>query len=99
MFSDEYLDYWGAAYVAARLSERGIFFQEFLADPRGYLKTVRLPCARLCVASGFRPLLPRQKRVARTFWKRWAPHATRIVPAIPKRQENRLLAEAEDANP
>jgi len=99
MFSDEYLDYWGAVYVAARLLERGILFHQFLEDPRGYLKTVGLSCAPLCIVSGFRPLLPRQKRVARTFWKRCAPHATRIGPAIPKRQQNRLLAEAEDANP
>jgi len=99
MFSDEYLDHWGAAYVAAHLRERGIFFQEFLADPRGYLKTVRLPCARLCVASGFRPLLPRQKRVAQTLQKRWALEPDGGGSATGEPDETRALVEAEDSNP
>lgn len=99
MISDEYLDYWGAVYVAARLRERGIPFQAFLADPWECLKTVALQSTPLGLPGDFRPLLPRQRRVAQALWRRRAPETTGGGPVIPKPPESRLLVEAEDGNP
>ena len=71
MFSDEYLEYWGAVYVASRLLEQGIPFSTFLAYPWECLKTVEWQSVPLGLASGYRPLLPRQRHVAQALWKRW----------------------------
>ncbi len=70
MFSDEYLEYWSTVFVAARLLEQGIPFPAFLEDPRGFLKAVSPQSAPLGMASGYRPLLPRQRRVAQALWRR-----------------------------
>ena len=94
MFSDEYLDYWGAVYVTARLCELGIPFQDFLADPWECLKGVELqptPFLGCC-----RPLLPRQRQVVQALWKSWESQTNEARAAIPKSHENRLLAEAEN---
>lgn len=98
IFSNEYLDYWGVVYVAAGLREQGILFQEFLADPREYLKAVELQSTPVGLEDGYQPLLPRQRRVAQALWRRWALETDGGGPAIPKPQENRLLMEAEDGN-
>jgi hypothetical protein len=71
MFNDEYLEYWGAVFVAARLLEQGIPFQEFLEDPWGCLKVVGFQSAPPSVACGYRPLLPHQVKVAQALWRHW----------------------------
>jgi hypothetical protein len=73
MYSNEYLEHWGAVFVAARLLEQGIPFQEFLEDPRGYLKWPGQQPALLSLACACRPLLPRQVKVAQALWRRWKP--------------------------
>jgi hypothetical protein len=99
MFSDAYLEHWGAVYVAARLRERGIPFREFLADPWECLKTVERRSPPLGLAGGFRPLLPRQKRVAQALWKRWLPETDGGGPATGEPDENQVLMEAGDGKP
>jgi hypothetical protein len=94
MFNDEYLDYWGAVYVAARLLEQGIFFQTFLEDPWRCLKAVSLQSAPFCIASGYRPLLPRQVQVAQALWRRWETEIDTGGPAIPEAR-SMLVAEGE----
>ena len=96
MYSNEYLEHWGTVYVAARLLEQGIPFQEFLENPWGYLKAVELSSAPLCIASGYRPLLPRQRQMAQALWRSWEPETDGDGPAIPEPDENRALVEAED---
>ena len=71
MFNDEYLEYWGTVFVAARLLEQRIAFQEFLADPWECLQAVGLSSAPLCLACGYQPLLPRQRQVAQELRRRW----------------------------
>ncbi|MHB8743684.1 MAG: hypothetical protein ACYC9L_11230 [Sulfuricaulis sp.] len=71
MYSDEYLDYWGQVYTACRLSEPGIVFHEFLADPWRHLCELGLQSAPVSLELGYRPLLPRQAKVAQALWKRW----------------------------
>jgi hypothetical protein len=73
MFNDEYLDYWSTVFVAGRLLEQGIPFQEFLKDPWGCLKRPGPQSAPLSRAGGCRPLLPRQVKVAQALWRRWEP--------------------------
>ncbi len=97
MFSDEYLEYWGTVYVAARLLELGIPFQEFLEDPWASLKAVGLRSAPLCLACGYRPLLPRQVTVAQALWRRWEMKTDDGGPRIPG-QRPAMVAE-EEGNP
>jgi hypothetical protein len=99
MFNDEYLDYWGAVYVAARLLEQGIPFQEFLADPWGSLKVVGLQSAPLSLACGYRPLLPRQVKVAQALWRRWEPETDGDEPATPEPDERLVQMEEEGSEP
>lgn len=99
VFSDEYLEYWGAVYVAARLREQGIPFQEFLEVLQECLKTVELRSPPLCLAGGFRPLLPRQRRLAQALWRRWAPETDGGGPATREPDENRALVEAGGSKP
>ena len=99
MYSNEYLEHWGTVYVAARLLEQGMPFQEFLEDPRGCLEAVGLQSAPLCIASGYRPLLPRQRQVAQALWRRWEPQTDGSGRAIPEPNENRALVIAEDREP
>lgn len=81
MYINEYLEYWSAVSVAARLLEQGIPFQEFLKDPRGYLKKPGPQSAPLYLACGRRPLLPRQVTVAQALWRRWEPQTNKNRPA------------------
>lgn len=97
MFNDEYLEYWGTMFVAARLLEQGIPFQEFLEDPWGCLKAVGLQSAPLSVAHGYEPLLPRQVKVAQTLWRRWetesyasGPETTEARPILVTEKEGNL---------
>jgi hypothetical protein len=99
MFSDEYLEYWGTVYVAARLLEQGIPFQEFLADPRGCLKAAGLQSAPLCIASGYRPLLPRQAKVAQVLWRCWGTETGGRGPAIPEPDERLMIMEEAGSEP
>lgn len=96
MFSDEYLEYWGTAYVAAHLLERGIPFHEFLEDPWASLKAVGLQSAPLCLACGYRPLLLRQVKVAQALWRRWGTETDETGPRIP--EERLALVEEEEGN-
>ena len=73
MYSNEYLEHWGAVFVATRLLEQGIPFQEFLKDPWECLKRPGPPPAPLSLACGCRPLLPRQAKVAQVLWRIWEP--------------------------
>jgi hypothetical protein len=83
MYSDEYLEHWGTVFVAARLLEQGIPFQEFLEDPRGYLNWPGPQSASLSLACACRPLLPRQIKVAQALWRRWEPETDRNRTATP----------------
>jgi hypothetical protein len=96
MFNDEYLEYWGTVFVAARLLEQGIPFQNFLADPWGCLKAVGLQSAPLSLACGCRPLLPRQVKVAQALWRRWEPETDGNRPAIPQPDKRLAFMEEED---
>jgi hypothetical protein len=93
MYSNEYLKHWGAVYVTAHLLEQGIPFQTFLEDPRGFLKAVSLQSAPLGIASGYRPLLPRQRRVAQALWRRWEPEADESGVATPETRLALVAAE------
>jgi hypothetical protein len=99
MFNDEYLEYWGTVFVAARLLEQRIAFQEFLADPWGCLKAVGLPSAPFYLACGYQPLLPRQAQVAQALWRRWEPETDGGGPAIPEPDERLALMEEEESEP
>lgn len=99
MYSNEYLEHWGTVYVVARLREQGILFQKFLEDPWGCLKAVSLQSAHLCMTSGYRPLLPRQVRVAQALWRRWEPQTEGGGRGIPEPDENRALMEAGGSKP
>lgn len=71
MWRDESLEHWGQVFMATGLYEHGITFGEFLEDPSGYLAALGPPCMPAGLAGGDRPLLPRQRRVARRLWQRW----------------------------
>jgi len=85
MYSNEYLEHWGTVYVTARLLEQGIPFQEFLEDPRGFLKKLGPQPAPLFLACDCQPLLPRQVKVAQALWRRWEPETdgNRLATATP----------------
>ncbi len=51
-------------YTAARLSELGVSFKEFLDGPEEALERVGQGGAMESIAKGFLPLLPAQARVA-----------------------------------
>jgi hypothetical protein len=99
MFNDEYLEYWGTVFVDARLLEQEIPFHEFLEDPWGSLKAVGLQSAPPSVACGYRPLLPRQVKVAQALWRRWGTETDGGGPAIPEPDERLALMEEEGREP
>jgi hypothetical protein len=99
MFNDEYLEYWGAVYVAARLLEQGIAFQEFLADPWGCLKAAGLASVPLYLACGYQPLLPHQVKVAQALWRRWRQKTDGGGPAIREPEERPVLMEEVGSEP
>ena len=99
MFNDEYLEYWGAVFVAAQRLEQGIPFQEFLEDPWACLQAVGLPSAPLCLACGYQPLLPRQVKVAQALWRRWGTETDGGGPAIPEPDERLVIMEEEGSEP
>jgi hypothetical protein len=99
MFNDEYLDYWGKVFVVARLLEQGIPFQEFLEDPRGSLKVVGFQFAPPSVACGYRPLLPRQVKVAQALWRQWNQESDGDGKVTPTLDARLALVEEEDSEP
>ena len=98
MYSNEYIEHWGAVYVASHLLEQGIPFHQFLEDPWGCLKAVGLPSAPLCLAWGYRPLLPRQVNVAQALWRRWGPETDGGGQEIPEPDVRLALVEAEETD-
>lgn len=96
VFNDDYLDYWGAMFVAGRLLEQGIPFPEFLKDPWGCLKRPGPPPAPLALVCGCPPLLPRQVKVAQALWRRWEPETDGNRTTTPRPDER--LAD-EDRHP
>lgn len=83
MYSNEYLEHWGAVFVAGRLLEQGLPFEAFLKDPRGCLKRPGPQWAPLSLACACRPLLPRQVKVAQALWQRWEPKSDGYRTATP----------------
>jgi hypothetical protein len=55
IYSDEYIEFWGARFVDGGFAYRGVTLMQFLARPRRYLTDERYAAQR--------PLLPRQRRV------------------------------------
>ena len=96
MYSNEFLEHWGAVYVASGLLEREIPFQEFLENPWGYLKAVELSSTPLCIASGYRPLLPRQRQVAQALWRSWELQTDGDGPAMPSPETSQTRIEEEE---
>jgi len=92
MYSDKYLEHWGTVFVAGRLFEQGIAFQEFLKDPRECLKRPGPQSASLSLACACRPLLPRQVKVAQALWRRWEPETDGNRTATPT-PDKRLAGE------
>ena len=92
MYSNEYLEHWGTVFVAGRLFEQRIPFQEFLKDPRGCLKRPGPQSASLSLACACRPLLPRQIKVAQALWRRWEPETDGNRTATPT-PDKRLAGE------
>lgn len=99
MYSNEYLEHWGAVYIACRLLEQGIPFQRFLEDPWGCLKAVSLRSAPLCLAGGYQPLLPRQVKLAQSLWRRWGTETDGGGPAISEPDEKLVFMEEERSEP
>ncbi|MCU7906505.1 MAG: hypothetical protein KZQ76_11830 [Candidatus Thiodiazotropha sp. (ex Epidulcina cf. delphinae)] len=64
VYQDEYLSYWGDAYIANRsiLKERGILFETFLQAPRAILEAAAF-FKPLPLTDDFYPLLPAQRIV------------------------------------
>ncbi len=87
MCSDEYLEYWGTVFIACRLLEQDMAFDEFLKDPWGCLKAMGFQSAPLSLVCGYRPLLPRQVQVAQALWRRWEPETDGGGRAIPEPDE------------
>lgn len=96
VFSDEYLEYWGTVFISCRLLEQGMTFGEFLNDPWGCLKAMGFQSAPLSLACGYRPLLPRQVKVAQALWRHWKPGADGRGGATSTAEARLALAEAED---
>lgn len=71
MYNNEYVEYWGRMDIVTRVFNEGITFRVFLGDPAGWLGTVARPSAPESWVVAYRPLLPRQRRVAQRLWQRW----------------------------
>ena len=71
MRCDESRDNGGAVFAATRLREHEITCRGLIEDPPGRLKALGLASAPVGLARGYRPLLPRQRRVAQQLWRRW----------------------------
>lgn len=63
MQTDGYINFWGNIYQKVNINEYDLSFDQFLCDPKGYLKEIGQESAPECIENGFEPLLPAQAKV------------------------------------
>jgi len=92
-----YLNFWGEVYVACRLGQARIEFEEFLENPQTWLARLGIEDALKIMAAGFLPLMPEQARVRRRWWS--AVMSGRFARRPNSRPGLRCLPPAEPAAP